>query len=163
MSDVPAAYSSVSGAGSTDPKLDRDKFLVHQKMLSINAKYYVYDENVQPLFFVERPALKLRAHIEIYDDDTKAAKRLTLRQDKILWINQQFTLLTPEEQTICTYERQGLLSMLRRTCTYAALMVRRSPWHGRTRGARPSSASPRSSTSTSCSLTGRGPGPSTAS
>lgn len=88
---------------------------MHQKVLSLNQKYYVYDENEQPLFFVERPVLRLRAHIEVFDDDTKAVKRLTLRQDKILAINQLFTLLTPDEQVICTFERQGIFSVLRRT------------------------------------------------
>ena len=105
---------SPTGPGQ-DPKFARDKFLVHQKVLSISSKYYVFDENEQPLFFVERPAFKLRAHIEIFDDDTKAAKRLRLRQDRIIAINQVFTLLTPDDQVICTFERQGLLSMLRRT------------------------------------------------
>jgi len=105
----------VPGKSMQDPKFGRDKFLVHQKILSLNAKYYVYDENEQPLFFVERPALKLRAHIKVFDDDTKTALRLTLRQDKIIAINQQFTLLTPDEQMICTFERQGIFSMLRRT------------------------------------------------
>ncbi len=106
--------SSFSDKGK-DPKFDRDKFLIHQKILSIGAKYYVYDENQQPLFFVQRPALRLKAHIEIFDDDTKNVRRLMLRQDRILAINQHFTLLTPEEQVVCTYERRGLLSLVRRT------------------------------------------------
>lgn len=98
-----------------DPRFARDKFLVHQKMLTLNSKYYVYDENQQPLFYVERPALRLRAHVQIFDDDTRAVRRLTLRQDRIIALNAHYTLLTADEQVLCTYERQGLLSMLRRT------------------------------------------------
>jgi len=107
--DPPTSFSN------KDSKFDHDKFLVHQKMLSIRAKYYIYDEDQEPLFFVERPTLKLKRDIEIFDDDTKATRRLTLRQDRILAINQHFTLLTSEDQVICTYERQGILSLLRRT------------------------------------------------
>lgn len=107
--DPPTSFSD------NDSKFDRDKFLVHQKMLSIGAKYYVYDEDQEPLFFVQRPALRLKAHIEIFDDDTKNVRRLMLRQDRILAINQHFTLLTPEDQVLCTYERRGLLSLVRRT------------------------------------------------
>ena len=109
--DSPTSFSDKG----KDPKFDRDKFLVHQKMLSISAKYYVYDEDQEPLFFVQRPALRLKAHIEVFDDDTKNVRRLMLRQDRILAINQHFTLLTSEDQVICTYERQGILSLLRRT------------------------------------------------
>ena len=108
------APSSFSDKGR-DPKFDHDKFLVHQKMLSISAKYYVYDEHQDPLFFVQRPALRLKAHIEVFDDDTKNVRRLMLRQDRILAINQHFTLLTPDDQVVCTYERRGILSLLRRT------------------------------------------------
>jgi len=113
MAQPPARIGSA--APEQDPKFARDKFLIHQKMMTISSKYYVYDENEQPLFFIERPAFKLKAHIEVFDDDTKAHQRLTLRQDKILAINQQFTLLTPDDQTICVFDRQGLFSLLRRT------------------------------------------------
>ncbi|GAB4322373.1 MAG: hypothetical protein Kow0059_17430 [Candidatus Sumerlaeia bacterium] len=35
---------------------NRDRFLLRQKALSINTKYYVWDEQGHPLLFVERPA-----------------------------------------------------------------------------------------------------------
>ena len=35
---------------------DRDKFFVNQKRISINQKYFVFDENKNPILFVERPA-----------------------------------------------------------------------------------------------------------
>ena len=35
---------------------DRDKFLINQKRIAINEKYFVFDENKQPILFVERPA-----------------------------------------------------------------------------------------------------------
>jgi uncharacterized protein YxjI len=115
MSEVSSHSGPAADDARRDPKFAHDKFLVHQKVLSIADKYYVYDETEQPVFFVHRPALRLRAHIEVFDDDTREVKRLTLRQDKIIAINQLFTLLTPDEQVICTYERQGIFSVLRRT------------------------------------------------
>jgi hypothetical protein len=39
---------------------DRDQFLLRQKHFSISEKYYVWDEQGQPLLFVERPAHLLR-------------------------------------------------------------------------------------------------------
>lgn len=38
-----------------DPAFDRDRFLLRQQHLSINEKYYVWDESNQPILFVERP------------------------------------------------------------------------------------------------------------
>lgn len=41
--------------GDVHPAFQRDKFLVAQKRLSINEKYYVYDDAGGALMFVERP------------------------------------------------------------------------------------------------------------
>jgi predicted Zn finger-like uncharacterized protein len=38
------------------PAFDRDRFFVNQKRLSINEKYYVFDEARQPILFIERKA-----------------------------------------------------------------------------------------------------------
>lgn len=46
---------SVGGERGYDPAFDRDKFLVNQKRLSIGEKYYVFDEQKQPILFVHRP------------------------------------------------------------------------------------------------------------
>lgn len=43
-----------------DPAFDRDRFLLRQRALSVNAKYEVWDESGQPILFVERPAFVLR-------------------------------------------------------------------------------------------------------
>jgi uncharacterized protein YxjI len=40
---------------------DRDKFLLRQKKIAINAKYAVWDESGRPILFVERPAHVLRS------------------------------------------------------------------------------------------------------
>jgi uncharacterized protein YxjI len=47
-------------ADGTDPAFDRDRFLLRQRMLSVNQKYEVWDEAGQPILFVERPAHFLR-------------------------------------------------------------------------------------------------------
>jgi uncharacterized protein YxjI len=43
-----------------DPLFDRELYLLRQKALAINDKYYVSDEQGKPLLFVERPAYLLR-------------------------------------------------------------------------------------------------------
>jgi hypothetical protein len=43
-----------------DPLFERDKFLLRQKKLAINEKYYVWDEGGRDLLFIERPRHMLR-------------------------------------------------------------------------------------------------------
>jgi hypothetical protein len=76
-------------------------------------KYHICDENELPLFFVERPVLKLKGQAEIFDDETKAVKRLTLRQEKVIAINERYILLDPAEQVICTYGRNLVSGSMR--------------------------------------------------
>ncbi|MCE5228834.1 hypothetical protein LLG95_04460 [bacterium] len=45
---------------AVDPAFDRDKFLLRQKALTINEKYYAWDENGRTVLFIERPAHLLR-------------------------------------------------------------------------------------------------------
>src|SRR5262245_32898596 len=60
---APAADTAVgvlepeSDNDNTDPVFDRDRFLLRQKALAIKEKYYVTDDQGNPLMFVERPAL----------------------------------------------------------------------------------------------------------
>lgn len=42
-----------------DPIFDRDVFLMRQKLLSIGEKYYIWDEEENPLLFVERKSIIL--------------------------------------------------------------------------------------------------------
>lgn len=39
-----------------DGAFDRDKFLLRQRALTVNQKYQVWDEQGQPILFIERPA-----------------------------------------------------------------------------------------------------------
>lgn len=50
---VPAAAPV---AAQADAVFERDKFLLRQKRLAINEKYFVHDERDAPIMFVERPA-----------------------------------------------------------------------------------------------------------
>ncbi|MGH7468676.1 MAG: hypothetical protein ACRENP_12020 [Longimicrobiales bacterium] len=57
--------SNVVGGGEApaevqDPLFDRELYLLRQKALAINDKYFVSDEQGNPLLFVERPAHLLR-------------------------------------------------------------------------------------------------------
>jgi len=50
------AKAAVAARRQADPAFDRDVFLLHQKHLSINEKYVVWDEDGQPILFIERPS-----------------------------------------------------------------------------------------------------------
>jgi uncharacterized protein YxjI len=43
-------------AWDVDAAFQRDRFLVNQKRISISEKYYVFDDEQNPILFVERPA-----------------------------------------------------------------------------------------------------------
>jgi uncharacterized protein YxjI len=45
-----------AGAAPLDPAFDRTRFLLRQKALTVHEKYDVWDENGQPILYVERPA-----------------------------------------------------------------------------------------------------------
>jgi uncharacterized protein YxjI len=93
-----------------------DKFFVNQKLMSLNSKYFVFNEAGQQLFYVDRPAFKMKAHVGIYTDESKRQKVLDIRQDSA-WaiINLSFTLLDGNGQTLALFKRQGWMSMIRRT------------------------------------------------
>src|SRR4051812_1564922 len=42
------------------PAFARDKFLMNQKRIAISEKYYVFDEDQNPILYIERPARLLR-------------------------------------------------------------------------------------------------------
>jgi uncharacterized protein YxjI len=118
MNDQPrdsgASYGFQSSIASE--RFAYDKFLINQKVLSLGSKYYIYDEHNRPLLFIDRPVFKLKAHIGVYEDESRSRRLLTVYQDSALAIiNFSFTLLDENEQPIAYFKRQGWLSMLRRT------------------------------------------------
>jgi len=54
------AEPAMARVAQEDPAFDRDKFLLRQKVVAINQKYDISDENNQPILFVERPAHMLQ-------------------------------------------------------------------------------------------------------
>ncbi len=60
---VHAAPAPLAHTG--DATFERSRFLLRQKHLSLNEKYFVWDENGQKLLFVERPAHHLRRLLSI--------------------------------------------------------------------------------------------------
>lgn len=99
-------------------KLDRDRFLVNQKHRSwMKSRYYVYDADGAPLFYVERPVKPLRhSDITIYDDDTRSSTVLVVRQDHgYAALKRTYTLLDPQsESAIARFQRDNIKSWFRR-------------------------------------------------
>jgi hypothetical protein len=50
----------VAATQGSDPAFARDRFLLRQKAMAINEKYYVWDESGKSILFVERPTYLLR-------------------------------------------------------------------------------------------------------
>jgi uncharacterized protein YxjI len=55
-SEAAIPIAALAVAPQADPLFDRDKFLLRQKVMAINQKYFVSDEQNRPIVFVERPA-----------------------------------------------------------------------------------------------------------
>src|SRR4051794_29299987 len=55
---VPAAPEPDGGPAPSraDGPFGHDRFLINQKRISVSEKYYVFDEQRNPILFVERPA-----------------------------------------------------------------------------------------------------------
>lgn len=57
---APAVGAPLTPESQADPVFDRDVFLLKQKALALNEKYYVADESGQKIAFIERPLNFLR-------------------------------------------------------------------------------------------------------
>lgn len=102
--------------GAAAERFEQDKFLLNQKALSMGSKYTIFDEASRPLFYVDRPVFRIKAHIGVYEDEARTRKVLTLYQDSALAIiNLSFTVLDAEDRPIAALKRQGWMSLLRRT------------------------------------------------
>lgn len=55
-----AVFTATRADSAVDPVFQRDKFLLRQRAIAINQKYFVWDEQGKELLFVERPAHLLR-------------------------------------------------------------------------------------------------------
>ena len=58
---APALGAALTPLSQADPLFDRDLFLLNQKALALNEKYYVADEQGKNIAFIERPRNILRS------------------------------------------------------------------------------------------------------
>ncbi|MBM3944017.1 MAG: hypothetical protein FJ317_00805 [SAR202 cluster bacterium] len=103
-----------------EQRFQRDKFLVNQRRLSFKEKYYVYDEQNNPLFYVERPPWSWllgigRWHIDIFDNDSKANLLVSMRQ-KHFWeiFHRTYTVTDAQGQPLAELARNNIASLFRR-------------------------------------------------
>lgn len=62
---APLAARGARPGAAVDPAFDRDKFLLRQQYLTIHQKYEVWDEQGQPILFVERPGQHLKGLVAL--------------------------------------------------------------------------------------------------
>lgn len=97
-------------------KFDRDKFFVNQKRMSINERYFVYDEEGRELFYVERPFRWFgRRTITIYDDESKQKPILFVTQDHY-WeaFHRNYKAKTVDGEVLAKLSRNNIKSLFRR-------------------------------------------------
>lgn len=99
-------------------KLDRDSFLVKQQHRAwMKSKYYVFDDDGAPLFYVERPVKPLqRTNITIFEDDSASSPVLTIRQDHgYAAMKREYTLVDARtNEELAHFSRHNIKSWLRR-------------------------------------------------
>jgi len=106
----------VQAPAATDARLDRDKFLFNQKVLTLRPIYYVFDENQNRLFFIKRTLFALKRHVYIYTDQAFRDLAYTLRQDFIIgFLVRWFSLIDAQGKILARFRRRNLISILRRT------------------------------------------------
>lgn len=115
--DTPAATTaSPELVQHISDKFDRDKFLVNQKRMSFKEKYYVYGENEEELFYVERDFRFMgRRNITVFDDDTKNSAVLQIDQDhRWEFRKREYTLYDAAGEPIASFSRDNWKSLFRR-------------------------------------------------
>jgi uncharacterized protein YxjI len=96
-----------------DSMFKHDKFLLRQKALAINEKYYVQDEHGNPLMFVEH--LVPKRHVEFFTDDTKTKKLLEVKQlNKVEFPFANFAILDSSGNVIGKLRKNALFDYIRR-------------------------------------------------
>ena len=99
-----------------NPKFDRDKFLLNQKRMSFKEKYYVYAEDGEELFYVERPfRLFGRRNITIFEDDSKQTPVLFINQEHY-WelLRRNYTLTDADGEVLARFSRNNVTSLFLR-------------------------------------------------
>ena len=101
---------------TSSPKFDRDKFLVNQKRLTLREKYYIYAENGEELFYVERDFKLLgKKNITVFNDDSKQVPVLQINQEHFWEFGRrEYTVFDSEGNAIATFYRNNWKSLFRR-------------------------------------------------
>jgi len=91
-----------------------DKFLLNQKLLSLNAKYYVYDEGGRHLFYVDRPVFKMKIDIGVYNDENKRQKFFSLKTHKVfMFPNLEYYFYDENDNLLAVFVKNSLAGILR--------------------------------------------------
>ena len=90
---------------------------MNQRRLSLKEKYYVYDEDDNELFYVERPFRFFgRRAITVFEDDSKQKSVLFISQDHYWEIfHRNYTVADVDGQVIAKLSRDNLGSLFRRS------------------------------------------------
>src|SRR5262245_19165845 len=97
--------TGMSSSGTGTDRFNFDKFLLDQKLFSMNSKYYVYSEQEHPLFFIDRPLMKMKTEITVYEDDSKTRPVLHLKSASMLTvINYSLTMTDANQQVIAVFK-----------------------------------------------------------
>lgn len=113
------AYNTSDFGRSTHTGYERDVFLVNQKMRAFGkSKFYIYDEQQQPLFYAERgiQIIPTRRNITVYADDTTSQHLLTLYQEHYFeLIKREYTITDQQSgQKVGFASRHNIKSWFRR-------------------------------------------------
>jgi hypothetical protein len=100
-------------------RYERNVFLVNQKMRALGkSKFYIYDEQQQPLFYAERGIqfIPQRRNITVYADDSASQQVMTLYQEHYLELIKREYTITDEQsgEKVGFASRHNIKSWFRR-------------------------------------------------
>lgn len=105
------------------PNFERDVYLVNQKHMAWGkSKYFVYDDAGTPLFYVERPTMRLfgrKAPITIFEDEAGKTPMLIAQQDHNWeFRRREYTLVEAGSNEVLGHlRRDNLRSLFKRAWT----------------------------------------------
>lgn len=83
------------------------------KFFTLAPKIYVLDRNGNELAFVRQKLLKLREHVQVYSDSTRAALLCDIKADRILDFSAAYKFTTQDGMVIGSVRRRGFRSLWR--------------------------------------------------
>lgn len=89
------------------------------KVFALGSQLYIRDSNSNLLLYVKQKLFKLKENIEIYSEEERTNLRYTIKADRVLDFNANYTVTNAEGNPLCIINREGIKSLWKATFNIA--------------------------------------------